>query len=49
MVITVFHRIQDDERFLESEIFSDEGTFLLEVRSIPTTAGSRAAEIHVSP
>jgi hypothetical protein len=37
----MFHRIQDDETFQDSVVFSDEGTFHL-------SAGSGAATIHVS-
>jgi hypothetical protein len=37
----MFHRIQDDEKFLDSVIFSDESTFY-------GGAGSGTAKIHVS-
>jgi hypothetical protein len=37
--------MQDDERFLDSVIFSDESTFHV---SGNTTAGPAAAKIHVS-
>jgi hypothetical protein len=49
MVMQMFHRTQEDERFVDSVILSDESTFYVRVRSIPTTAGSGAAKIHVSP
>jgi hypothetical protein len=43
--VQMFQRIQDDETFLYSVIFSDEGTFHVSgLRSIPTTAGSWAAK-----
>jgi hypothetical protein len=44
----MFCRIQHDERFLDSVILSDNSTFHSLVTSIPTTAGSGAAKIHVS-
>jgi hypothetical protein len=42
----MFHRIQDDERFLDSVMRT---CFMSVVRSIPTTARSARAKMHVSP
>jgi hypothetical protein len=42
----MFHRIQDYERFLDSVM---RARFMSVLRSIPTSAGSGAVNIHVSP
>ncbi|XP_023712880.2 uncharacterized protein LOC111867343 [Cryptotermes secundus] len=45
----MFHRIQDDEKFLDSVISGDESTFHVSGCHCHVTAGSGSAKIHVSP